>query len=104
MVYASAGVAETRLEAGNAGHNTTERAADPALIRLLWDRVDYVLARRSDWVSCARAIADLNRQNGSAREALSGLCGETNKGRDAPAPQQFPAARASPGKTSAGVR
>lgn len=56
-----------------------------ALYRLFWDRVDYMLGRRPDWVSCDQAEAAV-KASGAGSIALGGLCGPTSGGRNAPAP------------------
>jgi len=61
------------------------RMASVPLYRLFWARVEYVLGKRKDWVSCESARAALG-ENASA-EALSGLCGITSDGRNAPPPE-----------------
>lgn len=81
-------------EAGVSGNGYTAtpyegRMASVPLYRLFWDRVDYVLGRRSDWVTCDQAEAGLRGQDSSSA-ALGGLCGPTSGGRSAPPPPQLP--------------
>lgn len=66
------------------------------LYRLFWKRVDYMLGLRQDWASCSQE-EDLVRAAGqNPAAALSGLCGPTSEGRDAPPPQPFAPATAIP--------
>lgn len=87
---AAISVSEAGVSTG--GYSTTPyegRMASVPLYRLFWDRVDYMLGRRPDWVSCDQAEAALAASNtGSA--ALGGLCGPTSNGRNAPPPQPLP--------------
>lgn len=57
-----------------------EPVATPALLRLFWDRVDYMLGKRADWVTCSQA---------GAADDVAALCG-SGSGRDAPAPPALP--------------
>lgn len=59
------------------------------LYRLFWKRVDYVLGRRPDWAYCAYEIAAVRAAGQNPAGALSGLCGPTSSGADAPPPEQF---------------
>ena len=63
--------------------------ASVPLYRLFWARVDYVLGRRSDWVTCDEAAKPLQATNTNTATALGGLCGGTSNGRDAPPPNQM---------------
>jgi hypothetical protein len=56
--------------------------------RLLYARIDYLLGRRADWVTCREAPQKL----GLPPEApgTGGLCGLTLQGRDAPPPAPLP--------------
>lgn len=60
------------------------------LYRMFWSRVDYVLGRRPDWVTCADAAKELEATNTNVVVALGGLCGPTSEGRDAPPPGVLP--------------
>jgi hypothetical protein len=58
--------------------------------RLFWSRVDYMLTRRADWVTCDEGAAELEKSNTNTASALGGLCGPTGDGRNAPAPEPLP--------------
>jgi hypothetical protein len=64
--------------------------ASVPLYRLFWSRVEYMLARRPDWVTCEQAGAELATTNTNATTALGGLCGPTSDGRNAPPPEPLP--------------
>lgn len=63
------------------------KMASIALYRLFWARVDYMLGRRSDWWSCGDAAAHLRKTRTNEAAALSGLCGATSEGANAPPPK-----------------
>jgi hypothetical protein len=65
--------------------------ASVPLYRLFWSRVEYMLNKRPDWVTCEQAAAELQSSNTNAIAALGGLCGPTSDGRNAPAPEPLPA-------------
>jgi len=86
----------TISEAGTVsnGYTTTPyegAMASIPLYRLFWKRMDYMLGRRPDWVTCDEAAKELEATNTNVAAALSGLCGPTSSGRDAPAPEPLPA-------------
>ncbi len=56
--------------------------------RLFYARMDYVLGRRKDWVTCAAAPQSLGLD--AAEPGLAGLCGLTFQGEDAPPPASLP--------------
>jgi hypothetical protein len=77
-------------EEGTSGRNRYEGAmASVPLYRLFWSRVEYMLNRQPDWVTCEQATAELQASNTNAA-ALGGLCGPTSDGRNAPAPEPLP--------------
>ena len=85
-VRAAISVSEAGQSTG--GYSVTPyegQMASVALYRLFWDRVDYMLGRRPDWVSCDQAEAAV-KASGAGSIALGGLCGPTSGGRNAPAP------------------
>jgi hypothetical protein len=91
VIEASVSISEAGRVSG--GYSTTpfERAMNSIpLYRLFWSRVEYVLGRRPDWISCAEAAAPLESTKTNIAEALGGLCGTTSEGRDAPAPERLP--------------
>lgn len=59
------------------------------LYRLFWKRVDYMLGRRPDWVTCDEETANVQAQGQNPTAGLSGLCGPTSAGRNAPPPEPF---------------
>jgi hypothetical protein len=78
---------------GNSSTPYEGQMASIPLYRLFWARVEYVLGRRSDWITCDEAAKPLQASNTNAATALGGLCGGTSNGRDAPAPDQLPPIR-----------
>jgi hypothetical protein len=78
---------------GNSSTPYEGQMASVPLYRLFWARVEYVLGRRSDWVTCDEAAKPLQASNTNAAAALGGLCGATSNGRDAPPPNQLPPLR-----------
>lgn len=89
---ASVSVSEEGTASGAYGsQNKYEGAmASVPLYRLFWSRVEYMLGRRPDWVTCEEAAAVLQASNTNTL-ALGGLCGPTSDGRNAPPPEPFPA-------------
>lgn len=88
-------------EAGTStdGHSVTpyESAMNNfPLYRLFWKRVDYILGRRPDWVSCDQEEQAVRAQGQNPVVALGGLCGPTSSGRNAPPPEAFAAVIAKP--------
>lgn len=63
--------------------------------RLFYARIDHLLGRRPDWVTCREAPARLGLP--AENPGTGGLCGLTLQGRDAPPPAPVP-------KTVAGAR
>lgn len=89
-VKAAITVSEAGVATG--GYSTTPyegQMASVPLYRLFWDRVDYMLGKRPDWVSCEQADAAL-KAAGTGSLALGGLCGPTSDGRNAPPPEPLP--------------
>ena len=86
-VRASVNVSEAGQVSGSYSSAPFEgRMASVALYRLFWNRVDYMLGRRPDWVSCEHAVAALQATNTNSTAALGGLCGPTSDGRTFPPP------------------
>jgi hypothetical protein len=58
-------------------------------LRLFYARLDYMLGKRPDWITCSEAVVKL----ALPREApgLQSLCSITHQGADAPAPQKLEA-------------
>lgn len=91
-VKASIAISDASAAGNKYGTSVGERPmASVALYRLFWNRVDYMLGRRSDWVTCDQAKAEVAAQGKSGVDALSGLCGLTSGGRDAAAPEPLAA-------------
>lgn len=87
---ASVSISEEGTTSGGYSRSRYENAmASVPLYRLFWSRVEYMLARRPDWVTCEQAAAELAATNTSTN-ALGGLCGPTSDGRNAPAPEPLP--------------
>jgi hypothetical protein len=89
-IRASVSISEAGIVSGSYSSTPYEgKMASLPLYRLFWHRVDYMLRKRPDWVTCDQASADLEKDKTSSL-ALSGLCGSTSEGRDAPAPEPLP--------------
>lgn len=88
-VKASIGISQGGLQtAGYSAIPYEEQMGSIPLYRLFWARLDYMLGKRSDWVSCESAEAGLKETN-TAATALGGLCGSTSQGRGAPPPPRL---------------
>ena len=89
-IQASVSISEVGVTSGGYSATPYERnMASVPLYRLFWSRVEYVLAKRSDWTTCDEASAELEKTKTNTAEGLGGLCGSTSEGRDAPAPPQM---------------
>ena len=89
-IRASVSISEAGVSTG--GYTSTPyegKMASIPLYRLFWDRVDYMLRKRSDWVTCDQVFEELEKTR-TTHDALAGLCGPTSEGRDAPAPEPLP--------------
>ena len=73
------------------------------LYRLFWKRMDYMLGKRPDWVSCNEESKVLEAQGTNVAAALSGLCGGTSAGRDAVA-EPLPPRPVTAGQKNAAAR
>jgi hypothetical protein len=90
VIQASVAVSEAGTSTG--GYSTTPyegQMASIPLYRLFWSRVDYVLGRSNTWTTCDQAAEALDATKTNSVVGLSGLCGGTSNGRDAPAPPQM---------------
>lgn len=88
---ASVSISEEGTTSGGYSTSRYENAmASVPLYRLFWNRVEYMLARRPDWVTCEQAAAGLASENTNTTAALGGLCGPTSDGRNAPPPEPLP--------------
>jgi hypothetical protein len=91
-IRASVSISEEGTSGGGYSRSRYEGAmASVPLYRLFWSRVEYMLNKRPDWVTCEQAAAELQSSNTNAIAALGGLCGPTSDGRNAPAPEPLPA-------------
>jgi hypothetical protein len=89
---ASVSISEEGTASGGYSASRYENAmASVPLYRLFWSRVDYMLRKRADWLTCQQAGTELAATNTNSATALGGLCGPTSDGRDAPAPEPLPA-------------
>ena len=57
-------------------------------LRLFYARLDYMLGKRSDWITCGEAVAKLSLP--SEAPGLQSLCSITHQGADAPPPTRLP--------------
>jgi hypothetical protein len=88
---ASVSISEEGTSGGGYNQQRYEGAmASVPLYRLFWSRVEYMLGKRPDWVTCEQAGAELQSASTNSVAALGGLCGPTSNGRNAPAPEPFP--------------
>jgi hypothetical protein len=95
-VRASVSISEEGTTSGGNSSSRYENAmASVPLYRLFWSRVEYMLGKRPDWVTCEQASAELQASNTNT-QALGGLCGPTSDGRNAPAPEPLPALKPQP--------
>jgi hypothetical protein len=87
-IEASLSISESGTVAGGSSFNHFDSAMSSVpLYRLFWKRMDYMLGRRPDWVTCEQEAAELGRTGTNTVAALGGLCGPTSDGRDSvPAP------------------
>lgn len=82
-------------KAGIAGGGGTMVAFNEAvqwipLYRLFWKRMDYMLGKRPDWVSCDQESAALRASGVTGIDGLAALCGTTLQGKDVQ-PEPLPA-------------
>jgi hypothetical protein len=75
--------------AGQASQNFRDNQTMIGSLRLFYARLDYMLGKRPDWITCSEAVAKL----ALPREApgLQSLCSITHQGSDAPAPNKLEA-------------
>jgi hypothetical protein len=76
-------------QAGGYSERFRENQVYLGSLRLFYARIDYLLGRRADWITCGEATAKLGLP--AQNPGLQSLCSLTHQGRDAPAP-----AKASP--------
>jgi hypothetical protein len=82
--------------AGSSSERFRENQVYLGSLRLFYARIDYLLGRRADWITCAEAQAKLALPTSSP--GLQSLCSLTHQGRDAPPP-----AKVAPKPTAAPV-
>jgi hypothetical protein len=75
-------------QAGSHSERFRENQVYLGSLRLFYARIDYLLGRRPDWITCSEAAAKLALPEGAP--GLQSLCSLTHQGRDAPAPQRVP--------------
>jgi hypothetical protein len=71
-------------QAGSNSERFRENQVYLGSLRLFYARIDYMLGRRPDWLTCAEAPAKLALPANSP--GLQSLCTLTHQGRDAPPP------------------
>lgn len=82
MLRASISVSEAGKTVGGGDVEDFEgKLASVPLYRLFWNRVDYVLGKRPDWITCDQASDEARATNTNVATALGGLCGPTSDGR-----------------------
>ena len=75
-------------QAGNQSERFRENQVYLGSLRLFYARMDHLLGRRADWITCAQAPERLALPPGNA--GLQSLCSLTHQGRDAPPPPRIP--------------
>ena len=81
-ITASVTISEAGMAYGGYSANPYEgKMANIELYRLFWARMDYMLGKRPDWVTCEMAREGL--QESRMQAPLAGLCGTTSQGRNA---------------------
>jgi hypothetical protein len=76
-------------QAGSHSERFRENQVYLGSLRLFYARIDYLLGRRQDWITCADAPQKLALPEGAS--GLQSLCSLTHQGRDAPPPPRVPA-------------
>jgi hypothetical protein len=86
-------------QAGSHSERFRENQVYLGSLRLFYARIDYLLGRRPDWITCSEAQAKLALPEGAP--GLQSLCSLTHQGRDAPPPARVaarPSGRMEPAK------
>jgi hypothetical protein len=73
---------------GSSSERFRDNQTDIGGLRLFYARMDYLLGRRPDWVTCDAAAAKLSLP--VDKQGTDSLCGLTLQGRDAPPPAKLP--------------
>jgi hypothetical protein len=71
-------------QAGSHSERFRENQVYLGSLRLFYARIDYLLGRRADWITCSEATDKLQLPPGGP--GLQSLCSLTHQGRDAPPP------------------
>ncbi len=71
-------------QAGGHSERFRENQVYLGSLRLFYARIDYLLGRRPDWITCSEAVDKLGLP--PAAPGLQSLCSLTHQGRDAPPP------------------
>lgn len=87
-------------QAGGQSERFRENQVYLGSLRLFYARMDHLLGRRPDWITCSEAPAKLALPPGNP--GLQSLCSATHQGRDAPAPSPVPPKPSSTKATPAG--
>jgi hypothetical protein len=74
--------------AGQASQRFRDNQTMVGSLRLFYARVDYLLGKRSDWITCNEAVAKLSLP--SEAPGLQSLCSITHQGADSPPPARLP--------------
>jgi hypothetical protein len=88
---ASAAVRIVQRGAASAGSHSQRFRDNQTMVgsfRLFYARMDYLLGKRSDWITCAEAAEKLRLPKDAA--GLEALCSLTHQGRDTPPPALQP--------------
>jgi hypothetical protein len=75
-------------QAGSHSERFRENQVYLGSLRLFYARIDYLLGRRPDWITCSDAPQKLALPEGAP--GLQSLCSLTHQGRDAPPPPRVP--------------
>jgi hypothetical protein len=72
---------------GNFSERFRDNQALVGSLRLFYARVDYMLGKRAEWVTCSGAVAQLSLP--AEAPGLQSMCSITHQGADAPPPQKL---------------
>ncbi len=86
--------------AGRQSESFRENQVYLGSLRLFYARIDYLLGRRPDWITCSEAPEKLALPRDNP--GLQSLCSLTHQGRDAPPPPKVQARPAKPAAPAAG--
>jgi hypothetical protein len=73
--------------AGQASQRFRDNQTTVGSLRLFYARLDYMLGKRPDWITCSEAVAKLSLP--AEAPGLQSLCSFTHQGADAPAPARL---------------